>query len=64
MNSDVGRGAERAIGVIGAAVVVGVRDLNGAQSDDQKDAEQRKEDSPGMAGAISPICETHISQIF
>ena len=46
MNGDVGRGAECAVGVVGA-VGVNVRDLHGAQNDNQKDAEEREESSPG-----------------
>ena len=45
MNGDVGRGAEGAVCVVGA-VGVGVRDLHGAQNDNQKDAGEREENSP------------------
>ena len=64
LNGDVGCGAESAIGVIRGAVGVSVRDLHRAQGGDQKDAEQREEDSPGMVGAMSPVCVTHIRQFY
>src|ERR1035437_5750936 len=51
MNGDVGRGAESAVGVGYVAVSVGVRDLDGAEDDDQQDAKEREEDSPGRSGA-------------
>jgi hypothetical protein len=60
LNGDVGCGAESAICVIRGAVGVSVRDLHRAQGGDQKDAEQRKEDSPGMVCAMSLACVTHI----
>jgi hypothetical protein len=50
MNGDVGRGAEGAVCVVGA-VGVGVRDLHGAQNDNQKDAGEREENSPGCIAA-------------
>ncbi len=50
MNGDVGRGAECAVGVVGA-VGVNVRDLHGAQNDNQKDAGEREENSPGCIAA-------------
>jgi len=55
MNGDVCRGAESAIGVVRGAVAVGMSDLYRAQDCDQKDADQRKENSPGRGGAISPV---------
>jgi hypothetical protein len=60
MNGDVGSRAESAIRVVRGAVSVGVRDLYSAQCGDQKDTNQRKEDSPGMVGAKSLVCVTHI----
>jgi hypothetical protein len=60
MNGDMGRRAESAIRVVRGAVSVGMRDLYRAQGDDQKNAEQREEDSPGMVGAMSLACVTHI----
>ena len=63
MNGDVGRGAESAIGVVRGAVSVGVRDLYRAQDGDQKDAEQREEDSPGMVCAMLSVVSTHTSPL-
>jgi len=62
LNRDVGRGAESAIRVVCVAVRVGMRDLYSPQDGDQKDADERKEDSPGIAGANSSVCVTHIRQ--
>ena len=62
MNGDVGRGAESAIGVVRGAVSVGVRDLYRAQGCDQKDTEQREENSPGMIGAKSLVGMSHIGK--
>jgi hypothetical protein len=62
MNGDVGRGAESAVGV-GGAVGVGVRDLHGAQDDDQKDADKREEDSPRTIGARLSVVSTHTSPL-
>ena len=62
MNGDVGRGAEGAVCVVGA-VGVGVRDLHGAQNDNQKDANQREENSPRAIGAIPLVGVTHIRQL-
>ena len=59
MNGDVGGGAESAVGVGFVAVSVGVRDLNGAEDDDQQDAEEREEDSPGRIGARLSVVSTH-----
>ena len=39
---------------------MGVRNLNRAEEDDQKNAEEREENSPGMVGAKSLVCVTHI----
>jgi hypothetical protein len=64
MNGDVSCGAESAISVVRGAVGVSVRDLHGAKGGDQKDTEQRKEDSPGMVGAKSLACVTHIRQLW
>jgi hypothetical protein len=58
MNGNVGGGAESAIGV-GAAVGVGVRNLNGAQNDDHQDTEQREENSPWSFGACLSVVSTH-----
>ena len=55
MNGDVGRSAESAVCVVRAAVGVSVCDLYRAKGGDQQDAEQRKENSPGRGGAISPV---------
>jgi hypothetical protein len=55
---DVGGGAESAVCVVGA-VGVGVRDLNGAEDDDQQDTEEREEDSPGSFGARLSVVSTH-----
>ena len=63
MNGDVGRGAETAVGVGIAAVGVGVRDLHGAQNDNQKDADEREENSPRAIGAIPLVGVTHIRQL-
>ena len=62
MNGDVGRGAEGAVCVVGA-VGVGVRDLYGAQNDNQKDAGEREENSPRAIGAIPLVGVTHIRQL-
>lgn len=51
MYSDVGRCAERAVGVGVGAVRVGMRNLHGPGNHDQKNAEQREEDSPPTLGA-------------
>ena len=59
MNGDVGRGAESAVGVGYVAVSVGVRDLNGAEDDDQQDTEEREEDSPGSFGARLSVVSPH-----
>jgi hypothetical protein len=59
MNSDVGGGAESAVGVGFVAVGVGVRDLNGAEDDDQQDTEEREEDSPGSFGARLSVVSPH-----
>jgi hypothetical protein len=64
MNGDMSCGAESAIGVVRGAVGVGVCDLNGPQDCNQEDADQRKEDSPGMIGAMALDCMTHIGQMF
>ena len=58
MNGDVGRGAEGAVCVVGA-VGVNVRDLHGAQNNNQKDAEERKENSPGCIGSRLSVGSTH-----
>ena len=60
MNGNVGRSAESAISVARSAIGMSVRDLHGAKDGDQKYTEQRKEDSPGMVGAMSLSCVTHI----
>ena len=62
MNGDVGRGAEGAVCVVGA-VGVGVRDLHCAQNDNQKDAEEREEDSPGSIGARLSVVSTHTHKL-
>jgi hypothetical protein len=59
MDGDMDGGAERAVGVVDAVGVV-VRDLYGAEDDDQKDAEKRKEESPGTFGARSLVGVIHI----
>jgi hypothetical protein len=59
MNGDVGGGAESTVGVGFVAVIVGVRDLHGAEDDDQQDTEEREEDSPGRIGARLSIVSTH-----
>jgi hypothetical protein len=64
MNADVGCGAESAICVVRGAVAVGMSDLHGAQDDDQKDADEREENSPGMVSALSLACVTHIKQLY
>jgi len=64
MNSDVGGGAESAVGVGFVAVGVGVRDLNGAEDDDQQDTEEREEDSPGSFGARAAEFFTHTIQLY
>jgi len=58
MNGDVGRSAKGAVCVIGA-VGVSVRDLHGAQNDNQKDAGEREENSPGSIGARLSVVSTH-----
>jgi hypothetical protein len=64
MNGDVGRGAERAIGMVRGTVSMRVRDLYRPQYSDQEDAEEREENSPGMVCALSLACMTHIRQMF
>ncbi len=59
MNGDVGRGAEGAVCVVRGAVGMGVRDLHCAQNDNQKDAEEREESSPGCIGARLSVVSTH-----
>ena len=59
MNGDVGRGAESAVCVVRGAVGMGVRDLHSAQNDNQKDADQREEDSPGCIAARLSVGSTH-----
>ena len=59
MTGDVGRGTESAVGVGFVAASVGVRDLNGAKDDDQQDAEEREENSPGRIGARLSVVSTH-----
>ncbi len=63
LNGDVGCGAESAVGVVCGAVGVGVRDLDCAEGGDQKDAEQRKEDSPGSIDARQSVVSTHSSPL-
>jgi len=64
MNGDVGRGAESAVGVDYVAVIVGVRDLDGAEDDDQQDAKEREEDSPGRFGARAADFFTHTIELY
>ena len=63
MDGDVGRGAESAVGVVRRAVGVGVRDLHCSQDDNQKDADERKENSPGTTGAMLSVVSTHTSPL-
>ena len=63
MNGDMGRCAEGAVCVVGA-VGVGVRDLHGAQNDNQKDADQREENSPRAVGTIPLVFFTHTTQLY
>jgi hypothetical protein len=59
MDGDVGGGAESAVGVCFVAVGVAVRNLDGAEDNDQKNAEEREEDSPGRIGARLSVVSTH-----
>ena len=59
MNGDVGRGAEGAVCVVRGAIGVGVRDLHCAQNDNQEDADEREEDSPGSSGVCLSVVSTH-----
>jgi hypothetical protein len=59
MNGDVGRGAKGAVCVVRGAVGVSVRDLHGAQNDNQKDAGEREESSPGSIGVRLSVVSTH-----
>ena len=59
MNGNVGRCAESAVGVIGCAIGVGVRDLHGAQDDDHQHTEKREEDSPRSIGACLSAGSSH-----
>jgi hypothetical protein len=63
MNGDMGRGTECAISVVRGAVSVGVRDLHDAQDDDQKDTEEREEESPRTIGAMLSVVSTHTSPL-
>ena len=63
MNGDVGRGAECAVGVVGT-VGVNMRDLHGAQNDNQKDAEEREENSPGSIGSRLSVGSTHTLELL
>lgn len=63
MNGDVGRGAQGTVCVGYGAVIVGVRDLHGAQGNDQKDADEREEDSPGTIGERLSVVSTHTSPL-
>lgn len=60
----VGRCAERAVGVGVGAVRVGMGDLHGAGNNDQKNAEQREEDSPRTRSARSEAVMTHIRPLY
>gem|GEM_PF-3347593 len=62
MNGDVCGGAEGAVCVVGA-VGVNVRDLHGAQNDNQKDADEREENSPRAIGARLSVVSTHTSPL-
>jgi hypothetical protein len=62
MNGDVGCGTESAVCVGYGAVIVGVRDLHGAQDDDQKDTEEREEESPRRFGAA--VFSAHTIQLI
>jgi hypothetical protein len=64
MDGDVGSGAESAVGVGFAAVGVAVGDLHGAEEDDQQDAKEREEDSPGRFGACAADFFTHTIQLY
>ena len=59
MNGDVDGCAEHAVCVV-CTVGVGVRDLHGAEDDDQHDAEEREENSPRRTGAMLCVDSTHI----
>src|ERR1039457_3874351 len=60
----VGRCAERAVGMGVGAVRVGMGDLHGAGNNDQKNAEQREEDSPRMRSAGSEAVMTHTRPLY
>jgi hypothetical protein len=64
MDGDVGGGAESAVGVGFVAVGVAVRNLHGAEDNDQKNAEEREEDSPGRFGARAADFFTHTIQLY
>ena len=60
----VGRCAERAVGVGVGAVRVGMGDLHGAGNNDQKNAEQREEDSPRTLGASTLVTKPHTRPLY
>jgi hypothetical protein len=59
MNGDVGRGAEGAVCVVRGAVGMSVRDLHCAQNHNQKNADQREENSPWCIAARLSVGSTH-----
>ena len=56
----MGGGAQRAVGVTGGAIGMDVGDLCGPGNHDQKDAEQREEESPRALRALSGVPAAHI----
>jgi hypothetical protein len=60
MHGDMGRNAERAVGVRIGAVRMGVRDLHRTRNHHQQDADRRQEDSPGTFGAEPGTDVTHL----